>query len=68
MKHIWKVTVNFEEDIEGVVLEDWYVFNVIATDDVEARKKGIELAKKDCDNKSFQVQYVELACVLDIDG
>ena len=67
MKYIWGVTVNFKEDIEGEVLEDWYRFNVIAIDDVDARKKGIKLAKKDCNNESFRVQYVELKCVLDID-
>jgi hypothetical protein len=67
MKHIWKVEVHFKEDIEGLSLEDWRSFNVIAADDVEARKKGIKLAKKEC-NKSFLVQYVELEHVLDIDG
>ena len=68
MKSVWEVAVHFREAIEGEVLEDWYRFNVVAVDDVEARKKGVKLAKKECDNKSFLVQYVELKHVLDIDG
>ncbi len=68
MRRVWKVRVHFQEDIDGVLLEDWYSFNVEAEDDIAARKKGVECAKKDCDNESFLVQYVEIEHLLDLEG
>lgn len=59
MKHIWKVTVQFEEDIEGEVLEDFYQFNIEAINDLEARKKGIKCAKQKV-NEFIQIRYVEI--------
>ena len=66
MKHIWKVRIEFQEDIKGEVVEDFLGFNVEAADDVEARKKGIKLAKQKT-NKSFQIIYAEIEHVLEID-
>ena len=67
MKHIWKVTVRFQEDIEGESCDDWDVFNVEAANDVDARKEGIKCAKQKY-NENIQVQYAEIEHVLEVDN
>ncbi len=66
MNHIWHVRIEFQENIHGEVIEDSLTFNVEAADDVEARKKGIKLAKQKS-NESFQIIYAEIEHVLEID-
>ena len=66
MKTIWKVRVHFQEDIEGELLDLWDDFNIEATDDVAARKKGIKCAKQE-NSKQIQVQYVEINHVLEFE-
>lgn len=59
MKHIWKVTVTLDDG------DNWDLWHVEAKDDVEARRKGIELTKSITDDP--KIEYAETKHVLEFE-
>ena len=66
MRHVWKVRIEYQEDIEGDTFEDFFIFYVEAPEDITARKTAVRLAMRDA-SEDIKVLYAEVSHVTRID-